>query len=295
MRSRFLVAALGFLVVSVVLAETALAFSDDEMMLMKVSQSCRLGSGQTSVPTGQATLDPLAVISKNPGEILAAGAVPPSLVQVPYSISSPKMMAVYVPGKDFEQMTPAALQALSAMLGEANATLTQGLYTEGEIENAKLYVHSGYRAYDVQCRLFNKKIKREMELYPGYVRTELEAIASVNSRSALPGQSEHQLGTAVDLVSMIPGLGFELETAMDQTGFAWLQANAFRYGYALSYPKGGGDVRLPNPRTGYVYEPWHWRFVGVAHATAFQMCARSGVTLQEYLRSIKANPYTTCR
>lgn len=72
-----------------------------------------------------------------------------------------------------------------------------------------------------------------------------------NAFSAEQGYSEHQLGTAVDLTTAEVGgtfAGFDQSEAYD-----WLTANAYRYGFILSYPEGNGY---------YQYEPWHWRYVG---------------------------------
>lgn len=80
--------------------------------------------------------------------------------------------------------------------------------------------------------------------------------SGANKFSADQGYSEHQLGTAVDLTTPIlkdTFVSFEKTPA-----YKWLQDNAYKYGFALSYPKGNKY---------YVYEPWHWRFVGVALAT----------------------------
>lgn len=72
-----------------------------------------------------------------------------------------------------------------------------------------------------------------------------------NKFSADQGYSEHQLGTTVDFTTAKLGAGF---TAFEKTtGYAWLTGNAYKYGFILSYPKGNGY---------YVFEPWHWRFVG---------------------------------
>lgn len=70
------------------------------------------------------------------------------------------------------------------------------------------------------------------------------------------GYSEHQLGTTVDITSGATGADM---LAFDTTPeYAWLRANAHKYGFVLSYPKGNAY---------YAFEPWHWRFVGVALAT----------------------------
>lgn len=80
--------------------------------------------------------------------------------------------------------------------------------------------------------------------------------SGANAFSADQGYSEHQLGTTVDLVaSSTPYLTVDFEKS---EAFAWLESNAYKYGFVLSYPKGNAY---------YQYEPWHWRFVGVDLAT----------------------------
>ncbi len=106
-----------------------------------------------------------------------------------------------------------------------------------------LYVKSGYRSFEEQ-----KSLKSSY--------SQLYGKGTANAFSADQGYSEHQLGTAVDFITT--GLGGNL-TGFDSTeGYKWLQNNAHRFGFVLSYPK-GNDY--------YVYEPWHWRFVGVKLAT----------------------------
>ncbi len=80
--------------------------------------------------------------------------------------------------------------------------------------------------------------------------------SGANQFSADQGYSEHQLGTAVDLISSeSPALTIAFENTK---AYDWLQENAWRYGFVLSYPKNNKY---------YQYEPWHWRFVGVSLAT----------------------------
>ena len=80
--------------------------------------------------------------------------------------------------------------------------------------------------------------------------------SGANSFSAEQGYSEHQLGTAVDFA--MHGVTLLTLRFASSTGYAWLGANAYKYGFELSYPP-------HNPY--YIYEPWHWRFVGIALAT----------------------------
>jgi len=79
---------------------------------------------------------------------------------------------------------------------------------------------------------------------------------TANSFSAEQGYSEHQLGTAVDFTT--PEVGGRLVNFQKSTAYDWLLDNAHRYGFVLSYPENNAY---------YTYEPWHWRFAGVALAT----------------------------
>lgn len=81
--------------------------------------------------------------------------------------------------------------------------------------------------------------------------------SGANAFSADQGFSEHQLGTAIDFTTA--NMNGALTNAFAATeAFKWLQKNAHKYGFTLSYPEGNQY---------YVYEPWHWRFVGVDLAT----------------------------
>ncbi len=108
--------------------------------------------------------------------------------------------------------------------------------------NVKIIVQSGYRSFSEQ-----KGLKT------AYSQTF--GVSKANSFSADQGYSEHQLGTTVDLSDgkMI------LENSFEKTKtFEWLQQNAYLYGFMLSYPKNNSY---------YIYEPWHYRFVGIELAT----------------------------
>ena len=127
-------------------------------------------------------------------------------------------------------------------LSEANPYLVS-LLTMAKHSGVTLFVKSGYRSFAEQ-----KSIKSAYSVSYGS--------GTANTFSAEQGYSEHQLGTTVDLITS--GLNGQL-TSFDKTAsYKWLLDNAFRYGFVLSYPKGNKF---------YVYEPWHWRFVGVKLAT----------------------------
>lgn len=115
-------------------------------------------------------------------------------------------------------------------------------FMEDMLEAAKddgvdIYVVSAYRSFDTQAQL-----KGAYTVQYG---------SGANAFSADQGFSEHQLGTTVDFTTT--GLGGGLDGFGNTPAFAWLEDNASKYGFTLSYPEGNQY---------YVYEPWHWRFVG---------------------------------
>lgn len=109
--------------------------------------------------------------------------------------------------------------------------------------NVKLQIISAYRSFGTQATL-----KADYKTTFG---------SGANAFSADQGYSEHQLGTTVDFTTAKVAANFSQGFA-DSDGYAWLTENAYKYGFILSYPKGNAY---------YMYEPWHWRFVGVALAT----------------------------
>ncbi|MDX1978206.1 MAG: D-alanyl-D-alanine carboxypeptidase family protein [Pseudanabaenaceae cyanobacterium bins.68] len=114
------------------------------------------------------------------------------------------------------------------------AALAAGIALEGV---------SGFRTRAVQSELFYEI---------GQARNQSEAERALVS--APPGYSEHHTGYAVDLVDLDQPSA-NLSPSFERTaGFLWLQQNARRYGFELSF--------LPNNPQGIMYEPWHWRFVG---------------------------------
>ncbi|MBC7766474.1 M15 family metallopeptidase [Arenimonas sp.] len=103
-------------------------------------------------------------------------------------------------------------------------------------------VVSAYRSFRIQAQLKS----RNKVTY---------GANTANRFVAEQGYSEHQLGTTVDLTNpSVAGASLAFERAKE---FVWLQNNAYKYGFILSYPKGNAY---------YAYEPWHWRFVGKALA-----------------------------
>jgi LAS superfamily LD-carboxypeptidase LdcB len=263
----------------------------------------------------------LTVVGKPKSEGLPSSFEPSELIDIDARYMTPlyrdSFTPEYIASGLMEKMRKDAYHYLVSMLNNAHAS------------NIDLYIHSAYRPYDIQCKVFSGKLVKQLvtnghlpatmttllqfkkETMNGYIppynNTQLyQAITEVNTRSALPGQSEHQLGSVADLVTYLPEYekpekkysGYALENAMENTvAFKWLQENAYKYGYALSYPTPvplfGKDISVAHPRTGYIYEPWHWRFIGPARALDYKYCGGKFV-LREYLHKIALNPKFSC-
>ena len=139
------------------------------------------------------------------------------------------------------------------------------LFEAAKADKVTLYVESAYRSYNEQVRTFNYWVSVVGE-------------AQARRESAEPGHSEHQLGTTLDFAD--PSNGWQLlESFASTPSGRWLAANAYKFGFALSYPQGGEAI------TGYIYEPWHYRYIGL---DAAQEWHASGKTLIEYLEALKA-------
>lgn len=129
-------------------------------------------------------------------------------------------------------------------------------------EGITLTLRSGFRSYERQKTLYNNYVKQD-------------GVAEADRYSARPGHSEHQSGLAFDLNSLEQSFG---ETAEGK----WLAENCHKYGFIIRYPQGKENI------TGYMYEPWHVRYLGLPIAEAVHA---SGLCLEEFLSitSVYAN------
>lgn len=140
--------------------------------------------------------------------------------------------------------------ASNTMMKQEAATALESLFNGAEVEGLYFYALSGYRSYYTQQSIYNP--------YSGY--------------SAPPGASEHQLGLAMDVTSSYYGAALVTNFAYTTEG-QWLKANAHKYGFVIRYMEGKEDI------TGYYYEPWHIRYLGIELATEL---FNRGITLEEY-------------
>lgn len=127
-------------------------------------------------------------------------------------------------------------------------------------DGRNLVVQSAYRSYSTQVSVYN-----------GWVASLGRPAADL--QSARPGHSEHQIGLSVDIASATAGCTIQACFARTPEG-KWLANNAWRFGWHLRYPKGKTLI------TGYVFEPWHWRYVGKELAAELHLTPK--ITLEEF-------------
>ncbi len=159
---------------------------------------------------------------------------------------------------DLQRIPDYMYPARELWLREEALRQLEQLWQAASDEGVTLTIISAYRSYDYQKTLFQN-----------YANSYGEEAA--NRFSARPGQSEHQLGTTVDF----GGTAVDLKAAYADTDQGrWLAENAYKFGFAMSYPKGKEEI------TGYIFEPWHYRYIGLEAAAE---CYLAGLSLKEFL------------
>jgi len=155
------------------------------------------------------------------------------------------------------------------MMRSEAAKALENLFDGAEKDGIYLAGVSGYRSHKTQTALFNRYVERDGE-------------EKAKTYSAVPGHSEHETGLAID-VSGSDGKCAAEDCFGDTKEAEWLAKHASEYGFIIRYPEGKDSI------TGYKYEPWHIRYVGVDIASEI---ADRGITLEEYYGSIPvtANP-----
>jgi D-alanyl-D-alanine carboxypeptidase len=165
---------------------------------------------------------------------------------------APQLEVLNLPGSAGKgQMRPEAAAALRTMFADYQTQT-----------GAQLSVVSPYRSYTTQVSVYNGWVSRLGK-------------AQADRQSARPGYSEHQTGLAVDINTAISQAFGATPAGM------WLAANSWKYGFIVRYPDG------QEPVTGYEYEPWHFRYIGVDLATEMHA---TGITTLEQFFGLPAAP-----
>ena len=150
----------------------------------------------------------------------------------------------------------AAFNGSGLLVNTANNALLNMTKAANEA-NITVYARSTYRSYNDQNIIYNDYVK-------GYGEV------SANTFSAKPGHSEHQTGLAIDFRE---NYNASYEDFAKTPAFTWLIDNAYKYGFILRYPEAKEAI------TGYKYEAWHYRYVGVEVATYIKT---NNITFDEY-------------
>jgi D-alanyl-D-alanine carboxypeptidase len=169
-----------------------------------------------------------------------------------YSIDDPASLWVivnkartYVP-EDYvpeNLVVPDVPSSFEPLLRAEAANALRELFDAAEAEGISLKLHSSYRSYRLQKRVKAQSVERfGQEVSDG--------------RSARAGHSEHQSGLAADLTTLSGVCTLQECFGQTQEG-RWLADNSWRFGFILRYLEGATHI------TGYVYEPWHFRYVGL--------------------------------
>lgn len=139
-----------------------------------------------------------------------------------------------------------------------------------------LYSRSTYRTFQLQQTYYDAHVNKYMK--QGMTRAQAEQ--KTEEYTARPKTSEHHTGLAIDITTNEwESAGKGLSTSFENTDACkWLKANAHKYGFILRYPKEKESI------TKIKYEPWHFRYVGVEHATKIY---NQGICLEEYLDSLE--------
>ena len=163
-----------------------------------------------------------------------------------------------------ENYVPNNLEKISNVYALSNMKLVkeakeayERMAKDASKDKRKLVVMSAYRDYNYQVNLYNRYAKKDGK-------------DKADTYSGRPGFSEHQTGLAIDLYN-----GKTVYTRFEETKeFKWMQDNAYKYGFILRFPKG------KELETGYQYESWHYRYVGLEIAKEIK---EKGICFEEYI------------
>lgn len=147
------------------------------------------------------------------------------------------------------------------------ATALEELFAGAKADGLTLLATSGFRSYSTQKAIFERKLDKMSE-------------RAANASVAKPGYSEHQTGLAMD-VEGESSLGIGLVDDFGETPEGlWLAEHCHEYGFIIRYPKGKTDI------TGYIYEPWHIRYVGKEAAAEIEAL---DITFEEYILMVRSD------
>ncbi len=241
-------AIISVVVVALVVAIVALwPRPQEEVAVQSPSPSATPSESPTPTPTPTPTFDKTQLSIDDPSSVWVV--VNKLRPLNPQDYAAPDLVDVPVKEANPAVLRKEAADAVVAMF--AQFTAETGL----EMQN-----QSAYRSYSTQVSVYNGWVNKLGQ-------------AGADATSARPGFSEHQTGLALD-ISSVPAVCALDQCFADTPAGQWLAANAYKWGFILRYPNGMDAI------TGYEFEPWHYRYVGVALAT--EMHDEGVATLEEF-------------
>lgn len=173
-----------------------------------------------------------------------------------------------------ENPLPSNFEVNTANIGnrdmdERIVDIVKQMIADAKADGVDLLICSSYRSVDRQVVLFNNQIQE----FKSYGYNDEDALTEAAKWVAIPGTSEHHTGLALDIVTptyQVLDFGYE-----ETDAFKWLYSHCTEYGFILRYPKDKTDI------TKIVYEPWHYRYVGVEAAKYIH---ENNLCLEEYIQ-----------
>lgn len=249
----------GILVAMLLLFPTGCA-ARDKAPASSPSSTSTATPAPTAAPTSapRATPSPTPAPAVDPGDPLLILANPEHPLPEDYTVETELV-------QDTHRLDKRAAPYMREMLAAAKA------------DGVSLIVCSSYRSMEKQTSLFD----RQTGIWMSYGYEETEAANRAATEVARPGTSEHQAGLAADIVT--PSYQ-TLDDGFENTdAFRWLDEHAAEYGFILRFPKDKQEI------TKIIYEPWHYRFVGLTHAKEIKT---RKICLEEYLDAAPQNTPT---
>ncbi|MBQ6947564.1 MAG: S-layer homology domain-containing protein [Clostridia bacterium] len=162
---------------------------------------------------------------------------------------------------------------LEKVCAEALRQMIDACYAS--VKGEKLWLYSGYRSYQTQYNKYYGKINQYVSKGYSYQRAQ----ELTDQYYAPPGGSEHHTGLAADICTpgIVNSYGQLHESFANTKQGKWLKENCYKYGFILRYEQGKENI------TGYNYEPWHFRYVGVEHA---KKIFEAKLTYEEYYQKL---------
>ena len=207
-------------------------------------------------PTEDVTEEPVIWNNYNPTDVLASENWALTLINKNYPLD-----------KNYSPSTAVVIEGSNVTADIRVAESYRQMYIAALTEDVILTPYSGYCGYQRQKTIYENKV--QAFILQGL--SEEEAKQNAEKRVEPAGCSENGAGLAVDVLSASAGFASTNE-------YKWLVANAHNYGFVLRYPEDKTEI------TGMIYQPWHWRYVGVEVAKEMK---ENNLCLEEFLGAVK--------